>query len=172
MQAAAAHIRKLKTMHGLNDSDVLHVHVFQLHAFGTAKKNVLEQIAKLLPQLSGLVIILYPLIAKKGHRATMPDSVEVTADAMDFDDGFGEDNPDVDPDTHDFTANGRLPNAITSQHTVHTPHQRAAQLAADWNSVDNTFGMADIGARYPRRLTFLHEGDSAGDKASTSALVL
>ena len=172
VQAAAVHHRKLKTLHRFSDDDVLLVHVFQLHALGTAKRNVLEQIAKILPQLKGLVLIFYPLIPKKLHRVTMPEAAEVNAEATNGTDDLDADCPDVDPETHDFDANGALPDAITAQHSVRTPHQRAAQLALDWNVVDNTLGMADIGARYPRRLTFLHEADSAGDRGSTSALVL
>ena len=78
VQAASVHCRRLKALHGFRDDDILLVHVFQLHALGTAKTNVLEHFAKILPQLKGLVLIFYPLKAKKLHRATIPDAVPVT----------------------------------------------------------------------------------------------
>ena len=63
---------------------------------------------------------------------------------------------DVDEDAHDFTEDRRLPEALTSMHTVKTAAERAAQLAADCYEVCTVVGMADIASRYPRHLHFLH----------------
>ena len=85
--------------------------------------------------------------------------------------GSGSDS-DVDASAHDFTAEGLLPEALTSVHMVKTPHERAAQLAADCHEVRSTIGMADIGVRYPRNLHFLHVADQGGDRSTTEAMLL
>ena len=85
--------------------------------------------------------------------------------------GSGSDS-DVGASAHDFTAEGLLPEALTSIHMVKTPHERAAQLAADCHEVRSTIGMADIGVRYPRNLHFLHVADQGGDRSTTEAMLL
>ena len=56
---------------------------------------------------------------------------EAAADADDVHVSNSDSDSDVDASTHDFTADGVLPEAITSLHVVRKPHERAAQLAAD-----------------------------------------
>ena len=85
--------------------------------------------------------------------------------------GSGSDS-DVDASAHDFTAEGLLPEALTSVHMVKTPHERAAQLAADCHEVRSTIGMADIKVRYPRSLHFLHVADQGGERSTTEAMLL
>ena len=49
---------------------------------------------------------------------------------------------DVDADAHGFTADGVLPEALTSLHMVKTASERAAQLASDCHLVSSIVGMA------------------------------
>ena len=86
-------------------------------------------------------------------------------------DASGSDS-DVDADAHDFTADGVLPEALTSLHAVRTASERAAQLASDFHQVSSIVGMADINARYPKNLHFLHQADAAGDCSTTAAMLL
>ena len=79
---------------------------------------------------------------------------------------------DVDADTHDFTADGVLPEALTSLHTVKTASERAAQMASDCHQVSSIIGMADISNRYPKSLHFLHQADATGDCSTTAAMLL
>ena len=79
---------------------------------------------------------------------------------------------DVDADAHDFTADGVLPEALTSLHTVKSAPERSAQLAADWHLVSTIVGMADISERYPKNLHFLHQADAVGDCSTTAAMLL
>ena len=137
----------------------------------------MDEIKASLDKLTGLVVIFYPFIPKKNHRMNVGGSTDVDANAADADTAaIGaetiSDDSDVDPDTHDFDANGVLPEAITSVYAVRSSAQRAAQLAKDCNQVDNTLGMANIDARFPKALTFDHRTDSTGDQTATRALVL
>ena len=79
---------------------------------------------------------------------------------------------DVDADAHDFTADGVLPETLTSVHTVKTASERAAQLTADWHQVNTIIGQADISSRYPKTLHFVHQADAAGENSTTSAMLL
>ena len=79
---------------------------------------------------------------------------------------------DVDCDAHDYTADGVLPEALTTLFSVKTGPQKEAQLASDWGEIDKEVGLANIRCRYPKRLTFLHKVDSQGDRATTYAMVL
>ena len=65
---------------------------------------------------------------------------------------------DVDADAHDFTADGVLPEALTSLHTVKTASERAAQLASDCHLVSSIIGMADTSSRYPNESTLFASG--------------
>ena len=78
---------------------------------------------------------------------------------------------DVDADAHDFTADGVLPEALTSLHTVKTASERAAQLASDCHVVSSIVGMADISSRYPKSLHFLHQADASGECNTTAAML-
>ena len=96
------------------------------------------------------------------------DTMPVASEGTDA----GEEDSDADGETHDFDWNGVLPDALTALHSVKSPNQRAAQLAADCNKVGTVLGMSDIQRRYPRRLHFLHTPDCSGDSTTTSAFVL
>ena len=62
--ASLAHRRKLKTILGVKDVDIFQVNVFPLYSMGTGKKNTLNSIAAVLPQLPGLSLVFYPEIPK------------------------------------------------------------------------------------------------------------
>ena len=79
---------------------------------------------------------------------------------------------DVDADAHDFTADGVLPEALTSLHTVKSASERAAQLAQDVHLVNTVIGMANINSRYPKNLHFLHQADGTGEISTTAAMLL
>ena len=53
-----------------------------------------------------------------------------------------------------------------------TASERAAQLAADCHEVSTIVGMADITERYPKGLHFIHKVDEAGERNTTSAMLL
>ena len=57
-----AHRRKLKTILGVKDADIFQVNVFPLYRMGTGKKNTLNSIAAVLPQLPGLSLVFFPEI--------------------------------------------------------------------------------------------------------------
>ena len=57
-------------------------------------------------------------------------------------------------------------------HVVKTAQERAAQLAKDCHLVRTIIGMADIEARYPKDLHFLHQADACGKRNTTSAMLL
>ena len=108
-------------------------------------------------------------------RQTIVDTSEAAVGAGDVDmDAASEPGTDsgVDADAHDFTADGVLPEALTSLHTVKTASERAAQLALDCHLVSSIIGMADISSRYPKSLHFLHQADAAGDCSTTAAMLL
>ena len=79
---------------------------------------------------------------------------------------------DVDTSIHDFTSDGTLPEALTSMHVVKKPQERAAQLAVDCHLVRSIIGMADIEARYPKDLHFLHQAGASGERNATYAMLL
>ena len=79
---------------------------------------------------------------------------------------------DVDASMHDFTFDGTLPEAPMSMNVVKTPQERAAQLAADCHEVRSVIGMADINARYPKDLHFVHQADTSGERSVTYAMLL
>ena len=179
--ASITHRRNLKTILGVKDSDICQVNVFALYALGTAKKNTLEAIAQSLGRLPGVTLV-FPVIPKKLKRTTA--SVDGGAPAaavgagagddaadMDVEDASGSDS-DVDADAHDFTADGVLPEALTSLHTVKTASERAAQLAADCHPVSSIVGMVEINSRYSKTLHLLHQTDTAGDTSTTTAMLL
>ena len=174
--ASVAHRRNLKTILGVKDSDICQVNVFALYALGTAKKNTLEAIAQTLDKLPGLTLVFFPVIPKKLKRMTIAEGSASAAavGAGDAEDAASQSNSDsdVDADAHDFTADGVLPEALTSLHTVKTASERAAQLASDCHLVSSIVGMADISSRYPKSLHFLHQADAAGDCSTTSAMLL
>ena len=78
----------------------------------------------------------------------------------------------MDAEAHDFTADGVLPETLTSMHTVGTSSECAVQLAADCHEVSSVIGMANIEERYPRALHFIHKVDEAGERNTTSAMLL
>ncbi len=86
--------------------------------------------------------------------------------------GADSEDSDVDPTIHDFNAEGVLPEAITSVHSVKTVAQKHALLAKDCCEVDSIIGMADIETRYPKKLLWLHVNDGSGEKSSTAGFVL
>ena len=107
-------------------------------------------------------IDIFPVIPKKLKRKTIVDTHASTAavgagagdvDMVDAVSESGSDS-DVDASAHDFTADGQLPEALTSLHTVKTAAERAAQLSWDVHQVNSIIGMADISSRYPRSLHF------------------
>ena len=55
--AAMAHRRKLKTILGVGEDQICQVNVFALYTLGTVKKNMLADIAKVLPALGGISVI-------------------------------------------------------------------------------------------------------------------
>ena len=119
---------------------------------------------------------VFPVIPKKLKRMTIAEGSASAAavGAGDSEDAASQSNSDsdVDADAHDFTADGVLPEALTSLHTVKTASERAAQLASDFHQVSSIVGMADINGRYPKSLHFLHQADAAGDCSTTAAMLL
>lgn len=173
--ACNQHRRNLKTIIGVKDSDICQINVFSLYSLGTVKRNALDAIARSLDQLPGISIVFYPVIPKRLKRKTVESAeaaVGATADRDDDDQSAGSADSDVDEEEHDFTAEGALPEALTSLHTVKTAAQRSAQLAADCHEVDRAVGMSDIEKRYPKYLHFLHTADATGEKATTMAMLL
>jgi hypothetical protein len=175
--ASVSHRRNLKTILGVKDTDICQINVFSLYTLGTVKKNTLSAIASSLSHLEGVSILFYPVIPKKLKRATVDtiswaggDLAAVGAAVQDSA-ASGSDS-DVDEEEHDFTADGVLPEALTSLHTVKSAAQRNAQLAADCHEVDRVVGMADIDKRYPKCLHFLHTADSTGEKSTTLAMLI
>ena len=63
--AAQANRRKLRTILGVNDDAICQVNVFCLYSLGTVKQNLLQKIAKLLPSLSGISLVFFPVIPAK-----------------------------------------------------------------------------------------------------------
>ena len=57
--AVQAHRRKLRTILGVNDDQICQVNVFSLYLLGTVKKNMLQNIAKVLPTLGGINIVFF-----------------------------------------------------------------------------------------------------------------
>ncbi len=170
VSACVAHRRNLKTILGVRDADICQVNVFSLHTLGTVKKSTLDAIAASLPQLFGLSILFYPVIPKRLKRTDRGAGVAVDAagDAQ----ASGSDS-DTDADEHDCTADGGLPEALTSMHAVMTASERAAQLAADCHEVEKVVGMCDVRSRYPKYLRFLHTSDgAAGERSTTMAMML
>ena len=128
-------------------------------------------------KVAGYDIVIFHVVPKKLKRNTIVDTSASTAAVgagevdMDAVSESGSDS-DVDASAHDFTADGQLPEALTSLHTVKTAAERAAQLSWDVHQVNSIIGMADISSRYPRNLHFLHEADAAGDYSTTNAMLL
>ena len=121
------------------------------------EENTLDDIAQSLEKLPGMTLVLFPVAPKNLKRKTIVDgsasAAAVGAGDVDMD-ASGSDS-DVDADAHDFTADGVLPEALTSLHTVRTASERAAQLASDFHQVSSIVGMADISSRYPKSLHLL-----------------
>ena len=69
-------------------------------------------------------------------------------------------------------AHGTMPDTAVAQHAGTTFGQRATQLAKDTDDVDNVMGMADIVARYLRRLTFIQEKNGTGEKHAIVGIAL
>ena len=103
-----------------------------MQCLGTAKKNLLEQITEVLPDLGGISIVFYPQLPGKMHRQTVMSggANEAAVGANDVHMSGSDSDSDVDASIHDFTSDGVLPEAITSMHLVKKPQERAAQLAA------------------------------------------
>ena len=104
-----------------------------------------------------MTLVCFPAIPTKLKRQTIVDGSASAAavgagdadmDAASAASQSGSDS-DVDADAHDFTADGVLPEALTSLHMVKTASERAAQLASDCHLVSSIVGMADISSRYP-----------------------
>ena len=111
--AANCHRRTLRTLVGVSDADIFQVNVFSLHCLGTSKKNMLAQISKVLTVLGGVSLVFYPVIPKKIQRTTVQGVPHDDAAV-----GASESDSDVDDNTHDFTADGVLPEALTQMHLV------------------------------------------------------
>ena len=78
---------------------------------------------------------------------------------------------DVDEDLHDYTHDGSLlPDTLTAIHTVRSNRERTAQLVADQADILSELGLADLEARYPRHITFVHTRDSYSEKDVARAL--
>ena len=105
------------------------------------------------------------------HR-TQIGGLELAPAADGAQEDASESGTDVDCDAHDYTADGVLPEALTTLFSVKTGPQKEAQLASDWGEIDKEVGLANIRCRYPKRLTFLHKVDAQGDRATTYAMVL
>ena len=81
---------------------------------------------------------------------------------------------DVDEDLHDYRNDGSLrllPDTMTTIHTVKSNGERTAQLAADQADILFELGLADLEARYPRHITFVHTRDSDSEKDVARALI-
>ena len=180
IKEANAHRKRMRTVIGCRDEDLLQVHIFAFYCLGTVKRNLLEQIKANLDKCIGLVVVFYLFIPKGNQRRSAGSGMDVEATeaaigagaAIGADAESLSDDSDVDPDLHDYDANGTLPEALTSVYSVRSAGQRLAQLAKDCNQVDNTLGMADIDARFPKALTFDHRTDNTGDQTASRALVL
>ena len=135
----------------------------------SAPPKKFSAIKSVLPQLKGVTIIFYHFMPRCTHRTQLAGSAQAYADAGDTSEESGT---DVDQDMHDFTADGVLPEALTSMHSVKTASQKAAHLASDWGEIDAELGLSCIQTRYPKRITFLHKADAQGDKTTTCAMVL
>ena len=147
--------------------------VFIVRAWNS-KKEHLASYSCSIAQLERGSDHIFPVIPKKLKRKLVGSTAVGVGGGNDEESvsgGSGSDS-DVDASAHDFTAEGLLPEALTSVHMVKTPHERAAQLAADCHEVRSTIGMADIGVRYPRNLHFLHVADQGGDRSTTEAMLL
>ena len=173
-QEAQLHKENLKKVLGCRDEDILQINVFTLYMMGTTKKNTLNAIKSVLPSLKGISLIFYPFMPRCTHRVQVggdAGNVEV-GDAAAADGAASDSDTDVDVEMHDYTADGVLPEALTTLHSVKTAAQKAAQLAADWGDIDTELGLSNIRVRYPKRITFLHKADVHGDKATTCAQLL
>ena len=122
--------------------------------------------------MKGFVLIFYPHLAKKLHGTTVQmvhDVSEAAADGAGSEEVHSE--TDVDEDLHDYTNDGSLlPDTMTAIHTVKSNGERTAQLAADQADILFELGLADLEARYPRHITFVHTKDSYSEKDVTRAL--
>ena len=125
-------------------------------------------------KLGGYFFGFFSPVIPKMKRQTVMEGVanEAAVGADDDDVGMSCSDSDVDARTHDFTSDGMLPEALTSMHLVKKPQERAAQLAADCHEVRSMVGMADIQARYPKDLHFLHQADESGERSTTEAMLL
>ena len=123
-----------------------------------------------------MTLVFFPVIPKKLKRVSNGAAAALGAFACgDASADAGEESgadSDFCPDGHDFNADGVLPAALTSMHTVKTASECAAQLASYWHDVTCTVGMAEITARYPTMLNFIHTVDAAGERNTTAALLL
>jgi hypothetical protein len=116
----------LKTITGVKDSDTCQINAFSLYSLGTVKRNTLDAIAKSLDHWEGMSIVFYPVIPKRLKRKTVESGMDANVAAAVDADANGDDanddpsgsDSDVDEDEHDFTADGVLPETLTSLHTV------------------------------------------------------
>ena len=166
--ASIAHRRNLKTILGVTESDICQVNVLALYSLGTAKRNTLQSIAKSLPQLPGLTLLFLPVIPNKlKHEASAAAgasaAVGASSAAPAAPDSHSGSDSDLDSEGHDFNADGVLPEALTSMHTVKTSQQTAMRcplLSAWLTSMSATPGRC------------LHKVDESGKQNTTSALLL
>ena len=176
VQASVAHRRALKVQMGIKDADILQVNVFALYALGTVKLEVLNKIAVCFPRLPGLTLLFYPIHPKRTGRSADLAAVGATpasGDALaDQGDPPSESDSDMDPDMHDYNADGQLPEALTSMHSVKTTAERAAQLSLDSHVVDTQVCLSNIDEKYPKWVHFLHAPDGSGERSTTLARVL
>ena len=173
-EECVVHRRRVRTLVGCKDEDILQVNVFPLYNFGTLKKGVLRQIKSVLANLKGISIVFYPFMPRNPRRKT--DGTQTLAfgslDADEDDDAkSGNSDSDADDEVHDFV-NGELPEALTASFTVRSGPQRAAQLSSDCLEVDTELGLANTERRYMKRLSFLHAADASGHTDCTQAMVL
>ena len=124
--ASVAHRRNLKTILGVKDSDICQNKCVRIVQPRDCEENHTRRHCSVTGKVAWCDPGVFPVIPKTLKRKTIVDgsacAAAVGAGDADMDSAApqsGSDS-DVDADAHDFTADGALPETLTSLHTVNS----------------------------------------------------
>ncbi len=174
--AAVENQKRVQTLAGVSEQGVSVVNVFSMNALGTLKETLVQKVQdQCLNLLRGVTIVFFPTLAKKTqHKSVMWFEAAVGAAGVDADAAVGargdeapeDSDSDVDPEYHDYSADGVLPEALTQVSTTKSCRRRSAQLASDRFYIESKLGHDNLQVRYPMRVHFMRT-DVAGFEGSS-----
>ena len=132
-------------------SDIAQFHIFDLASYGISKQAVVQDLAVVVQQLDGLVLVEYPIFPSQIWFRNKQTSVvhgTVDGNGCDADEAWSDDDFGCDGD-------GKLPDCISESYEKLSADQRAANLSQDHFKILQEIAFSTTGNKYPKPVSFI-----------------